>query len=128
VHHARLWIAAALLVAVDCAARAEAPGRPAEAELVVVVDAEYAASHGWGHVWRCRVREVRRGALVDDVLHVSSWATARGQGGLLSLPATRFPSLLLGFRRRPDLAYGPPPGFRASDGTYWEMVLLTRAP
>jgi hypothetical protein len=63
-----------------------------------------------------------------EVLHVSTYATTDEYGGLLTLPTTLFPSLVLGFRRRPDLRYGPPPGFRAADGTYWETLSAARAP
>ena len=112
------FAAAALLAAA-------APGAEAEEspELVLVVDAEYTNSHGWGHVFRCTVKEVAAGELPDEAVSVSVYGTVDLYGGLLA-PFCCYENLVMGFARVPDRDCGPPPGFRDASGTYWEVVFV----
>jgi hypothetical protein len=97
------------------------------AELVLVVDAEYNLSHGWGHVFRCTVKKVVAGELPDEAVSVSVYGTVDLYGGLLA-PFCRYENLIMGFARVPDRDYGPPPGFRDAEGTYWEVVFVREGP
>jgi len=121
-----IWLgaAAALLAAV-------APGAAAEAEesavLVLVVDAEYTISHGWGHVFKCTVKEVVAGELADDVIYVSSYGTVDLYDGLLA-PFEDYENLTMTFIRSPDRDCGPPPGFRDASGSYWVMISVREGP
>ncbi|MEM9069442.1 MAG: hypothetical protein AAGE52_13090 [Myxococcota bacterium] len=96
--------------------------RSATNEWSGVVDCDYNASHGWGHVYRCGVRHVRDGTPSSSELFLNvaisdEWLPDNEQAPLRGV--------LMRFRRsaRP---YGPPSGYRdAATSRYY--VLLSAA-
>ena len=98
-----------------------------EAALVVVVDAVYSYSHGWGHVFKCTVREVLVGELAEDVIYVSNYGTVDLYGGLLA-PFENYERLIMSFMRAPEVECGPPPGFRDASGIYWQTIFVWEWP
>ena len=104
----------------------DAEEKAAPCLLTVVVDADFKMSHGWGHVFECRVKEVTSGELEDSVFSISVYGTVQLYGDLL-LPFKKYENLVLGFKHDPERTSGPPPGFRDSKGNYWEMVSVMQA-
>ncbi|MBN2381066.1 hypothetical protein JXM67_14810 [candidate division WOR-3 bacterium] len=88
--------------------------------LTVLVDADYTLSHGWGHVFSCKVKDVLKGKLEDSVFGLSVYATIKLYGDLL-LPFKEYHDLMLTFKLNPERKYGPPPGFKDFEGNYWEL-------
>ena len=110
-------------------AKAPSPKPDAGREFIAVVDATYDLSIGWGNVYRCQVREVQVGNPPQQTFSLSVYSApdAVEPDGPAGLPVRFYPSLVMRFRQRPDLRYGPPPGFKATDGTYWELVSVEEA-
>ncbi|MGD8717349.1 MAG: hypothetical protein PVH29_00875 [Candidatus Zixiibacteriota bacterium] len=119
-----IFSAVALLAAAAPVAAAEAES---DVALVLVVDAQYTISHGWGHVFTCTVKEVVFGELPDETVSVSVYGTVDLYGGLLA-PFEEYENLVMGFVRSPDRTYGPPPGFRDEAGSYWELISVRETP
>ena len=88
------------------------------------VELEFVASHGWGHVYRLSVHELLSGAAPTGELRLEVHPGAFG--GLLDQPPKA--PVKLSFRRRVDLAHGPPSGTRDADGTWWELTDAAGAP
>ena len=87
-----------------------------------IVDGEYAASHGWGHVYRCRVREVREGSTNTEELSLN---VTVGTEWLDDDEQQPFRGMLMRFRSS-DRPYGPPSGYRDPESSvYWVLVSAT---
>lgn len=97
-----------------------------DSTLVVLVDAEYKMSHGWGHVFSCKVKDVISGELEDSVFGLSVYATVQLYDDLL-LPFKKYHDLKMTFTLNPERRYGPPPGFRDSHGNYWELFSVSQS-
>lgn len=97
-----------------------------DSTLVVLVDARYKMSHGWGHVFSCKVKDVIRGNLEDSAFSLSVYGTIKLYGDLL-LPFKEYHDLILTFTLNPERSFGPPPGFKDSRGNYWEMKSAMQA-
>ncbi len=89
-------------------------------EFTVVVNAKFLFPHGWGNAYRCTVIAVKAGTAPDQTFVLSAYV------GLLRYPGRSFRSLTMQFSQRPDLKYGPPPGFRDKKGRYWELISLKK--
>lgn len=100
-------------------------GCPADPSLTLLVDARYTISHGWGHVFRCKVQDVMSGELEDSVIFLSVYGTVKLYGDLL-LPFKDYQDLIVTFKFNRNREYGPPPGFADSDGNYWELRAVQR--
>jgi len=94
--------------------------------LSLLVDASYKISHGWGHVFRCTVKDVLHGELTDTTIYLSVYGTVDSYGELL-LPFNDYYDLILSFVLNPERNCGPPPGFRDSRDRYWELRLVIPA-
>lgn len=99
---------------------------PTDPSLTLLCDARYDLSHGWGHVFRCKVRNVLAGELEDTVVFVSVYGTAKLYGSLL-LPFGDYQDLIMVFEYNKNRKYGPPPGFKDSKGNYWELQTVQTA-
>ncbi len=97
-----------------------------DSTLVVLVDADYKMSHGWGHVFSCKVKDVIHGELEDSVFGLSVYATVQLYDDLL-LSFKKYHDLKMTFTLNPERRYGPPPGFRDSHGNYWELISVSRS-
>jgi|GEM_PF-7134226 len=89
----------------------------AGADLVLEVDTEYAFSHGWGHVLRCRVRDVLKGDFDAGEIALNVWASFDD-----FYPFARHKGVILGF-----VFYGeenPYGGFKDSGGNWWQLVSI----
>jgi len=94
--------------------------------LVVLVDASYKISHGWGHVFECRIKEGKSGELEDTLIFVSVYGTVILYDNLL-LPFKSYENLMLSFILNPEGNGGPPPGFRDSKGNYWDLLSVSQS-
>lgn len=91
-------------------------------ELTLVVDATYARSTGYGHVWTAAVRRVVDGSLADHEIDLSLFDDLEGAkyaGRFRSLD--RETAVTIHFRR---IATRPAAfvGFTAADGTLWQVA------
>jgi hypothetical protein len=98
-----------------------------DTDLILIVNAGYTASIGWGHGFKCTVIDIVKGQFTDSEFALFVY----GQTDPPSLasgdhfhPAVgkKIPRITLGFCKRPDIKHGPPEGFRDSQGTYWELI------
>jgi len=109
-----LVILAAFLFALPTAGTAD---EWAGADLVLKVDTEYAFSHGWGHVLRCRVQDVMQGEFDADEIALNVWASFDD-----FYPFARHKGVILGF-----VFYGeenPYGGFKDASGNWWQLVSI----
>lgn len=95
-----------------------------DSTLVLLVDAKYAISHGWGHVYQCIVKEVLEGELEQDTIGVHVYVSTDWYQGLLK-ELTTYPDLIIGFEKT-DRPYGPPPGFKDKEGIWWKIVSVKK--
>ncbi|MCX7021834.1 MAG: hypothetical protein NTW26_06120 [bacterium] len=89
----------------------------AGADLVLKVDTEYAFSHDWGHILRCRVRDVLKGDFAAKEIALNVWFSFDD-----FYPFARHRGIILGF-----VFYGaenPYGGFKDSDGNWWQLVSI----
>lgn len=97
-----------------------------------VVDCDYGASHGWGHVYRCRIREVRDGvpSLSEFSLNAAVYGECMSGRDCAENPRRWLPEneqaplrgVVMRFRRS-DRPYGPPSGYKDPETSiYWVLV------
>ena len=127
------WFVIALVVACGgqaAAPESEAPEESAQSERTTngpewsaLLDCDYGASHGWGHVYQCRVRETRDGSPTSEELSLNA---AIGEDWLPDNEQTPLRGMLMRFRRS-DRRYGPPSGYRdPQTRIYWVLVSATQ--
>jgi hypothetical protein len=92
-------------------------------ELILLVDAKYVIAHNWGYVFKCEVKEVKKGELDMDTIFLNVYATVDGYNGLLSECST-YQNLTISFNKT-DRLYGPPPGFRDEKNIWWEIISVS---
>jgi hypothetical protein len=121
-------VSAALLVVLALAAQASAAEPPARApDLVVVVDATYNLSHGYGHMFKCTVKRVEKGTLADRQIHLSTIAFPKERYGGALQEFQTYPDLRLSFARIPARPAALS-GFVDGSGAVWEILSAVPSP
>lgn len=100
---------------------------PEDTELILEIDAEYNLSHGYGHMFRCPVRQVRKGEFEDDTINISVFAEFGEEtlyGGYFK-PFEKYSSLIVAFKGIPERPAALS-GFKDSEGKFWQILVVGR--
>jgi hypothetical protein len=98
---------------------------PEDTDLVLVVDAVYNLSHGYGHMFRCPVKKVVKGECIDDTINISVFAEFGEEdlyGGYFK-PFKEYTSLIVAFKKVPERPAALS-GFKVSKGEIWEILVV----
>jgi hypothetical protein len=93
--------------------------------LTLVIDAEPSIPIGYGHTWKCAVREVVDGELSDSEITISTYGTVDIYDGYFHFTES-YDALYVTFERleeRPAALSG----FKAADGAIWRIKIVESA-